>query len=451
MNLRKLAAVSLVVSLPFMGVAQAQQKGFNKAKMDSLLSVMESKDKIMGTVAVYQDGKPVYNRAIGYATIADQGKDKATTATRYRVGSISKTFTATLILQLVDEKKLSLNTPLSTYFPQFENASTITIEHLLNHRSGLTSFTSVPTYGLYMTQPKTQEEMLSIMASLKPKAEPGTNYDYSNTNYVLLGYVVERVTKKPYAEVLQKKIVDKLKLKDTYYGGKIDKNKKEASSYAFVNSQWTASPETDMSIPHGAGAVVSTTKDLAIFIQGLLNGKLISQTSLEKMKTMKDAYGLGLQKYSFNNHVGYGHGGIIDGFQSMIKYFPEQKLTMATTFNGLGMSANNAHIGIQSIMFNLPYQIPTYETPKNLSLDLSKYEGTFVSQQFPLKVTMFKEGDKLMSQAQGQSAFNLEPRSAQTFVFDPANIEIEFKANEAGVYDQFTLKQGAGKYIFTKE
>jgi D-alanyl-D-alanine carboxypeptidase len=450
MKFKKLVAVGLLLSLPFVGVAQ-QKESFNKAKMDSLLSVLESKNKIMGTVALYQEGKQVYNKAIGYAILSDQNQEKATTATRYRVGSISKTFTATLILQLIEEKKLALNTPLSTFFPEFENASTITIEHLLNQHSGLMSFTSVPAYGLYMTQPKTQQEMLGIMTSLKPIFEPGAQYNYSNTNYVLLGYIVERVTKKPYAEVLKKKIVDKLKLKDTYYGGKIAQGNKEAASYKFVDNKWMASPETDMSIPHGAGAIVSTTKDLATFIHGLFNGKLISAASLEQMKTMKDGYGLGLVTLKFNNQISYGHGGIIDGFNAMISYFPEQKLTMATTFNGLGMNPSDAHVGILNIAFNRPYKIPTYETPKNLSLDLSKYEGTFVSQQFPLKINMRKDGDKLMSQAQGQSAFTLEPKNAQNFVFEPASIEIEFKANEAGVYDQFILIQGAGKYLFTKE
>ncbi|QHL88176.1 serine hydrolase [Nibribacter ruber] len=447
---KKMVVAFLLLSFPFAGVAQKKQP-FNKQKMDSLLSVLESKDKLMGAVAIYQEGKPVYNRSIGYAMVDGNAKEKATTATRYRIGSISKTFTATLILQLIEEKKLALNTPLSTFFPEFENASAITVEHLLNQHSGLMSFTSVPTYGLYMTQPKTQADMLAIMASLKPIAEPGAKYDYSNTNYVLLGYIVERVTKKPYAQVLQEKIVDKLKLKDTYYGGKIDRTKKEAASFKFINNQWSLAPETDMSIPHGAGAIVSTTKDLAVFINGLFAGKLISMASLEQMKTIKDGYGLGLVTLKFDNQVSYGHGGIIDGFNSMISYFPEQKLTMATTFNGLNINPSDAHVGILSIAFNKPYKVPTYAAPKNLNLDLTKYEGTFVSQQFPLKITMRKEGELLMSQAQGQSAFALEPRSSQNFVFEPAQIEIEFKANEAGVFDQFTLTQGAGKYHFTKE
>ncbi len=433
-----------------MGWAQSPA-AFNKAKMDSLLTVLENKNKLMGTVTLYQDGKLLYNRAIGYASIQGEEKIKNTTATKFRVGSISKTFTATLILQLIEEKKLRFDTPLATFFPQLANAESITVEHLLQQRSGLSSFTSEPAYLTYMTQPKTQAEMLEIMAALKPNFAPGEKYEYSNSNYVLLGYLLEKVTQKPYAEVLKKRIVDKIGLKNTYYGSKINVLDKEASSFSFQNEHWLEMPETDMSIPHGAGSIVSTTQDLALFIQALFHNKLISAASLTRMKTMKDTYGLGLVTLPMGTKRGFGHGGAIDGFSSMLSYFPEQKLTMAVAFNGVATPVNDVYIGILSIAFQAPYSVPTFELPKGLTLDLSNYEGTYGSKELPLKISLRQEGEQLMAQATGQSAFPLELRSETNFAFEKAGIEIEFLKSAAGTYHQFILKQGGGKFMFERE
>ncbi|MFB9862984.1 serine hydrolase domain-containing protein [Rufibacter immobilis] len=439
----------LLVAFP---LASRAQQSLNKAKMDSLLTVLEEKNKVMGAVALYQEDQLVYNRAIGYQSIKDGQKTKATTSTKFRVGSISKTFTAVMVMQLVEQKKLTLETPLAKFFPQFENASSITVEHLLTQRSGLKSFTTDPAYSLYLTQPKTQAQMLEIMLAQKSSFAPGTKYEYSNTNYVLLGYIVEKVTKQPYAEVLKNNIVDKLGLKNTYYGAKINSAQQEASSFRFVNDQWTEVPETDMSIPHGAGAVVSTTQDLAKFIQALFQHKLNSEASLTKMISMKDNYGMALTPLPLGPYTGYGHGGVIDGFSAMMSYYPTQKVTMVSTFNGVNTNANDVLVGILSIAFNFPYKIPTYAAPKNLKLDLVKYEGTFSSQQFPLKIVVRKEGEKLVAQATGQGTIDLEARSESEFVFEPAGIVMEFNKSAAGAaYDQFTLKQGGGKFTFTKE
>ncbi len=431
----------------------AQEKtALNTAKLDSLLTVLEEKNKLMGSVAVFQGEKMTYSRAIGAASIKDGQQTKANTGTRYRVGSVTKTFTATMIMQLVEQKKLTLQTPLAQFFPQFDNAKTITVEHLLRHRSGLTSFTTDPAFGQFMRTEKTEPQLLEAMARMKSSFLPGEKYEYSNTNYVLLGLIVEKVTKQPYAQVLQKNIVEKLKLKNTFYGGKINAAKNEASSFMFLNNSWFELPETHMSVPHGAGALVSTPQDLGIFLRGLLQGKLVSKATVEQMKTLKDNYGLGLLTIPFGKLSSYGHGGIIDGFTSMLTYFPEQDVTIATTFNGANTNGNDVLIGLFSVVFNAPYKIPTFEAPKNLKLDLALYEGMFTSPTFPLKISMKKEGDQLMGQATGQSALMLEARSETQFVFEGAGITIEFsKSGKSNAYDQFTLKQGAGKFDFVKE
>ena len=205
-----------LASLLSLSTLASPAQSLNTAKLDSLLNTLAAHNKLMGSLAVSHAGQVVYSHAFGQAQLAPAVP--ATPATRYRVGSISKVFTGVLIFQLIEEKKLALDTKLATFFPQLPNAATITIDQLLSHRSGLHSFTSDAAYEQYMTQPKTQAELLTLMAA-KPDFEPGAKYEYSNSNYVLLGYIVEKLTKQPYAQALQQRIVAKAGLRDTYYGG----------------------------------------------------------------------------------------------------------------------------------------------------------------------------------------------------------------------------------------
>jgi D-alanyl-D-alanine carboxypeptidase len=426
--------------------AHAQQ--LNTAKLDSLLTSLATNNKMMGSLAVSRNGQVVYNHAFGSAQLTPTVS--ATTATRYRMGSITKMFTAVMIFQLIEEKKLTLGTKLSTFFPQLPNASSITIDQLLSHRSGLHSITADPAYLGYLTQPKTQAELLTMMASYKPDFEPDAKFDYSNSNYIVLGYLVEKLGKQPYAQALQKRLVAKAGLKDTYYGGKIDPKKQEAFSYkAGPSGSWKPDVETDMSIPGGAGAVVSTPTDLNRFLEALFAGKLVSATSLGEMKTIRDGFGRGLMMLPFYSQQGYGHGGSIDSFQSMASYFPDDKLAVTLSTNAHSYSVNDAMGDVLRICYNKPYKIPDFaaSTFVPTAADLDRYVGSYASQQIPLKMTVTKGGSSLIAQAVGQSAFPLEPVSQGVFKFDQASIRMEFDAAKP----MFTLKQGGGTFVFTKE
>jgi D-alanyl-D-alanine carboxypeptidase len=425
--------------------AQAQQ--LNTAKLDSLLTGLAANNKMMGSLAVSRAGQMVYSHAFGYAQL--EPKTPATPATRYRMGSISKMFTAVMIFQLIEEKKLTLDTKLGTFFPQLPNASTITIDQLLSHRSGLHSITAEAAFLGYMTQPKTQAELLAIMAKLKPDFEPGAKFDYSNSNYIVLGYIVEKLGKQPYAQALQKRVVAKAGLKSTYYGGKIDPQKQEAFSYKPGVSGWQPEVETDMSIPGGAGAVVSTPADLDRFLGALFGGKLVSAASLGEMKTIRDGFGRGLMLMPFNDKQSFGHGGVIDGFQSLASYFPGDKLAITLSTNAHSYALNDAMLGVLSICFNRPYRIPDFAAPAFVpaAADLDRYVGTYASPGFPLKITFTKEGSTLVGQATGQQPIPLEAVSQGIFKFDAAGIRAEFDATKP----MFTLKQGGRTTVFTKE
>lgn len=434
-------ALSFILNL----FLSCQAQVFNKAKLDSFFVALNAHNKNMGSIAISANGALVYQNAIGSIQINGDVKTPATIKTKYRIGSISKMFTASMIFQLIEEGKLSLTTPLASYFPQLPNASKITIGEMLDHRSGLHNFTNDSLYASYMGKPMSEPEMLAIFAKEKPDFEPDAKADYSNTNFVLLGYIVEKITGKPYPEELKKHITSKIGLADTYYGGKTNPANNEAYSYTY-GSQWKQMSETDMSVPGGAGAIVSTPADLVKFIEALFAGKLISESSLAQMKTMKENFGMAMFIIPFNEKQGYGHNGGIDAFTSLLIYFPDDKLAVAYTSNGGNYSTNDVLIGALSIYFNKPFAIPEFKTIAISSADLDKYLGNYSSTQMPLKVAITKDGGTLYGQANGQGAFPLEAMGGDKFVFTAAGITVQFDP----VKHSFNLIQGGNTYLFTK-
>lgn len=426
-----------LVTLP--GITYAQ----DKAKLDEYLNALETNQKFSGSVSVSKDGKTIYSRSIGFADAATNKKN--TDNTKFRIGSISKTFTSTLIFKAIEDKKLKLTDNLATYFPTVPNASKITISNLLNHRSGIHSFTNDADYVTWMMNPKTQAEMVAIIAKSPSDFEPDSKADYSNSNYVLLSYILEKIYKKPFKEILDQNIVKPLGLKNTYFGGKINTANNEANSYGSPGSK-EKEIETDISVPMGAGGIVSTPNDLSRFIEALFSGKIISMASVDQMKTIKDNYGMGLFKFPFDEKTGFGHTGGIDGFTSLVSYFPEDKITFALTSNASGSKNNDIGITALSWVNNKPFAIPDFKTFANSSEDLDKYVGNYTSTQIPLAIAITKDGTTLMAQATGQSAFPLDGTAKDKFAFEMARIVLEFKPEQ----NQMILKQGGATFTFTK-
>ena len=424
-------------------VINAQE--FNVQKMDSLFEAVEENNKGMGSFAIHKNGEPVYTKSIGYSDVSKE--ITANSRTKYRIGSISKTFTAAMILQLVEEGKLSLDTKLSTFYPKIPNADEITIEDLLRHQSGLFNFTNDEAYLDYMEQPKTKKELLTIFRAQEPSFEPGEKNDYSNTNYVLLSFILQDVENDSYARVLIKRITEPLDLKDTYYGGKIDSDNAEAYSYK-KKKDWKPATETDMSIPMGAGAIVSTPSDLNQFFTALFEGEVLSSETFEKMKTFKNGYGMGLFKFPFNEKTLYGHTGGIDGFNAMSSYYPEENLALTYISNGTDFSPNDLVIGAMSIYWGLDYTLPSFEPAMEVPEEkLREYTGIYGSETFPLKVEIFIEDGVLMGQATGQPSFPLEAYDEDKFQFTNAGLKLEFEPEA----NKLTLLQGGGAYELTRE
>lgn len=429
-----------------LSLGQAYSQNINKAKLDSLFDLLAAKDKAMGSVAISKNGTILYSRAIGYSFLSASKQKKATTDTKYRIGSITKTFTATMIFQLIEEGKLQLTTTLDTYFPQLPNAKLITISNLLNHRSGLHSFTSDSGFLVWMTLPKTHEDILSVITKHTVDFQPNEKYQYSNSNYVVLGYILEKIYKKPYPEILKEQICSRIGLTNTYCGGKIDPQNNESFSYTRV-ADWIPATETDMSVPGGAGSIVSTPADLDRFIEALFSLKLVSAASLGHMKTMTDGYGMGLYQAPFYDKICYGHNGAIDGFKAQLFYLPGDSLAIAYCSNGYIFPINDIMIGALSIYFGKDYNLPTFTALALKTEDLDKYLGVYLSEKLPIKITITKDNTTLIAQAAGQSAFPLDAVEKDKFNFDPSGIKMDFDPDKG----QFILRQAGGKFLFSKE
>jgi D-alanyl-D-alanine carboxypeptidase len=303
---------------------------FDTAKLDLLFDRLLEKNKGMGGLTVARDGKVIYSRSFGYSEITDTNKRPLNADTKYRIASITKLYTAVMIFQLVEEGRLTLADTLDKFFPEIPNASRITIAHILHHRSGIPDISPDGAFG---RQPRTQEEIVARIAQGKPHFEPDTMHRYSNTGYNLLGFIVEKASGKPYSDALRDRITSRLGLRNTYAGtGKMDPAKNEALSYSYLGS-WRRYEEIDFSVVAGAGRIVSTTADMAAFIKGIFDLKLISKESLALMTTMRDGEGMGFEPHSFASRTCYGHTGGSASSGAWLTYCPEEKLALAYATN----------------------------------------------------------------------------------------------------------------------
>ena len=434
----------LPVIILAVSILQGFAQKFDKSKLDAYFDKLEQNDKFMGSVAVSRNGEIIYTRSVGFADV--ENKLKANENSKYRIGSISKTFTTVLVMKAVEEKKLNLDQTIDKYFPEIKNAGKITVANLLYHRSGIHSFTDDKEYLDWNTQPKTEKEMLEIIVKGGSDFEPDTKSAYSNSNFVLLTFIVEKSWGKPYKVLVDELIAKPAGLKNTALGGKINSGKNECKSYRFTGN-WNLEPETDISVPLGAGGIVSTPSDLVKFSDALFGGKLVSKESLEKMQTVNGQYGMGMFKIPFYDKTGFGHTGGIDGFASVFGHFADGNISYALTSNGTNFNNNNISIAVLSAVFGKDYEIPEFKAVKVDAETLEKYVGVYASAQIPLKITITRNNETIVAQATGQSAFPLEATAANTFKFEQAGVVLEFNAAD----NTMVLKQGGGVFNYKKE
>ncbi len=422
-------------------VLKAQE--FTPVRMDSLMSVMDKNNVWMGSIAISKGDQLLYQKTIGYADLAQ--KKKATIDTRYGIGSISKTFTATLVLKTAELGKLQLNQTLSVYVKGIPNAEKITVRQLLNHSSGVHSITDDKDYLTWNTKPQTEQELVARIIKGRVEFDPGSKHVYSNSNYILLTYILEKVWKKDYASLLKEYICQPLKLEQTTFGRPQNNGSDLSESYRYTQ-EWTLEPHTDNSVPLGAGAVWSTPADLARFFNALFSHKIINAASLEEMKKIDQGYGIGLFQLPFYEHVGFGHTGGIDGYSSVAGHFDDGNYNVAIISNANNYTNNEILKFSLGELYKRPFPLPDLAELQLTEEEISSLIGEYKSEQPPIQINITREGNKVFGQVVGQSSFQLKAKDRNTLVQPQFGVKIVFERNE----NKKTLYQNGHTLVLRK-
>lgn len=424
--------------LPILFGLASYGQTLNIAKLDSFFNALAVREMAFGSLAISKNGSIQYQRAIGYSVVDTVKKIPANIATKYRIGSETKMFTAVMIFQLIEEGSISPGQKLDAYFPALPNAGKISISNLLNHRSGLHDYTKNTDFAAWMDKPKTHEEMLKIIEDGGTDFEPGARAEYCNTNYLLLGYIVEKVCKMSYSQALSRRITSKTGLQNTRLGTSIGTTKNESFSYKYNAGKWRKEKETHMSIYEGAGSIVSTPTDMVAFIEALFSYKLVSRSSLQAMQALEDGYGMGLFPFTHDKKIAFGHNGRIEEFYSTLQYFPGHNLAISYITNGILYPRADIVEGIVKICFEEAFTIPFSKAIVLESGRLDQYTGKYSAAQPPVQVNVTTHNNRLLLETQG-ATFEAEPIAVNYFMhagagyffeFHPGNDELQIKETD---------------------
>ena len=376
-------------------------------KIHELISSYAEEGKFNGSVLVAEEGKVIYKSGFGYAnhewSIPNQPD------TKHRLASITKQFTAMLIVQLAAENKLDLNAPISTYLPDYpkDKGDEITIHHLLTHTSGIPNYTSFRNFRKLERNFYQPKELIQLFADSTLLFTPGDRFDYSNSGYVVLGVIVEQVSGKRYEEVLKEKILAPLEMHNTGYDHNSTVLKNRASGYSKMGRRYRNSKYVDMSTPFAAGALYSTVEDLYLWDQSLYTEQLLPQNYLDLIFQKHIPTDRQFYDYGYGWEIGLIdigsthkqvqsilHSGGINGFNTLITRMPENKSSVILLSNTGGAPLYRITVAINGILHEEPYDFPKKSVANALlkaidndgiNLALIHYETIKNSAEYDLK------------------------------------------------------------------
>jgi len=365
-------------------------------------------------------------------------------------------------MQLVEEGALRLEDSLGRFFPKIPNANRITVRMLLGHRSGLANYTQGDEFAAYYRSRTTRARLMRHIQSLPPAFSPDSTAEYSNTNYMLLGWIVEDLRKKSFAAVVQERIAKPLGLKRTRAADSVMTSRGEALSFYREGTAWTDAEEWHGTVAGAAGNMVSTPTELLRAVYALFTGRFVRPETLRQMQAGNgraagaagNDFGFGMFSIPFYNQRMWGHTGGIAAFHSAYAYNPKDSIGVAILLNGERHTLNEIMIGMLSAVYDRPYALPDFTVKPAVAVDsaiLDRYVGTFSNPSFPLKITVSRFGQQLIAQATGQGPFGLEATSDTDFRFEEAGIKMKFSEAAAGDWSVMQFKQGPTNLTFRRE
>ncbi len=420
-------------------------------KAHELLNAYYQNGRFNGTVLVARDDKMLFQGGYGYKSMTTKIRNNVNTI--FQIGSVTKQFTSAIILQLQQEDKLSVKDKLSKYFPGFPRGDDISIENLLHHTSGIYNYTMDREFMRdKITFPHSEDQMISLFREKPLNFEPGTQWAYSNSGYVLLGYVIEKVTGKPYETVMRERILTPLGMKRSGFDFTNLKTSDKSTGYFVTPNGNEPSPIVDSTIAFSAGALYSTVVDLYKWDRAIYTDAILKKSSWNTTFTPalnKYGYGWAIDSMFSKNYT--AHGGGIHGYASYIIRYPDEKAVIILLDNTGSSQLDDIGRGLSAILFNQPYKVP--EKLKEIKVDatiLQQYAGTYeLTPDFTISVRV--ADGALKAQATGQQEFDLFAEKEDLFFLKVVDAKVRFVKNDTGVVDKLILYQGgremAGKKI----
>ena len=401
-------------------------------------------------VLVDKDGKVLYRKGFGFANIV--AKTRVTPETKFRIGSVTKQFTACAIMKLQEKGLLSVKDKLTRFIPDFPRGDEVTIHHLLTHTSGIHSYTGKAEFINRVTKTITPDSLLAFFINDPYDFNPGERYQYNNSGYFLLGYIISKVSGKSYDDFLKETFFDPLQMKNTgvhYAGIKLDK---EAKGYSRNNeNKFEPSLNWDMSWAGAAGAMYSTVDDLLKWNQALHNGKVLSEESykatitpvvLNSGEQASPKYGYGLAMYKYRGVDAIGHSGGLHGFLTQLVYYPEDRITVVMFTNTSDPQVNFSPEKVaEAFLWNKMEAQTSYAVASVTPTNLEQYTGRYQLGNIGV-MTFSTEGDKLYAQLTGQPKFEIFPAAEHEFFWKVVEAKVKFMKGESGVIDHAMFYQG---------
>ena len=433
--MRQLILLFLVI--PF---ATSAQKNYT-ASLDKYMNAQVSINEFSGNVLIAQKGKIIFEKAFG---MADREWNISNTInSKFQIGSITKQFTAACVLNLVEQRKLSLDDKLSKYFPNFPKADSVTIHMLLTHTSGIKNYTEVPEFWKVATVPLEKDSMVALIANQPYEFSPDSKWNYSNSGYFLLGYIIEKVSGQTYSDYVLNSIIKKAGMENTFVNRWDTILKYRAKGYQKETTGWQNAMFISMEAPYSAGAIISTVGDLYKWNNALFSNKIISTASLTKMITpYMNHYGYGLGIDTFQHHLRIGHSGGIPGFLTYLGRFPKDSIVVVVLSNN---SSNSPAIAaaLAGILLDVPVVAPyKHKEVKIDSVILNQYIGKYVIGSSDTLEVIKKDGK--LFRHKPDSDIELKPESNTKFFYaDESDKQIEFKLDKSGkIVNTFFISGG---------
>ena len=410
--------------------------------MDEVVRASFEADEFTGAVLVARDGEVLLDRGYGFAnrewSVPNDGD------TKFRLGSVTKQFTAVAIMLLNERGLVDLDAPVKTYLQDAPDAwDGVTVRHLLTHTAGVPNFTDFDDYGASKTLPATMDSLIGRFRDRPLDFQPGEGWSYSNSGYILLTAIVEKASGKSYAEFVAETLFQPLGMADSGYDSHAAVLPRRASGYAPTARGIVNADYIDMSIPQGAGALYSTTRDLLKWEQGLFGGRLLTPASLALLTTpVRNQYAFGLAVTQAGGNTTIAHSGGIEGFNTHMAWDPDRRMTVIVLGNLNGPGSDQVAGSLMALARGETVTLASERQAVAVAPEvLRSYEGVYeLAPTFAITISVVD--GKLMAQATGQDAFELHPESDSRFFLTVVDAQITFTRDAAGAVDGLILHQG---------